>query len=78
MQIRESVVNIGDKVKIVVDGKIKDLEVVDTSTGNKKKKEIPVLSPLVESVLGKKYPFWISVQLPDGRKMRCHISQAVI
>ena len=72
MTIRKPVVKIGDKIKIVVDGGVKELEIVDMPEKDLRPSKISVLSPLLEKILGKRYPMWVSVQLPDGRKMMCN------
>ena len=78
MTLRKPVVNVGDKVPVVVDGKIEELEVVDMPEKDLKLVRIPVISSALEKILGRRYPLWVSVQLPDGRKMMCTRFRALL
>lgn len=72
MYLRKPVVNLGDKIKVVVDGGVKELEVVDMPEKDLQPVKLLVISSLLEKVLGRRYPLWVSVKLPDGRKMMCN------
>ncbi|MDD2807611.1 MAG: GreA/GreB family elongation factor [Patescibacteria group bacterium] len=66
-------VNIGDKVKVILDGAIRELEIVDVPTGDPKHGVISYLSPLARALLGKRYPSQVTVKLPNGNTLECRL-----
>lgn len=66
-------VKIGDRVKVILDGAVKELEIVDVPTGDPKRGIISYLSPLAEALLGKKYPSQVVVKLPNGQTLECRL-----
>ena len=66
-------VQIGDKVKVVLDGAVHQLEIVELPTGDPKHGIISYLSPLARALLGKSFPSRVIVKLPSGDTMECQL-----
>ncbi|MFA6255302.1 MAG: GreA/GreB family elongation factor [Patescibacteria group bacterium] len=66
-------ITIGDKVLVVLNGKIKELEIVDLPTGDPKSGKISFLSPLAKAILGCRYPSRVTVKLPNGNTIECRL-----
>ena len=68
-----SIVEIGDKVKLVLDGAVRDLEIVDISEANPLLGKISFLSPVAKAILGKRYPARVKLKTPTGKIIECHL-----
>ena len=66
-------VQIGDKVKVILDGAIRELEIVDLPVGDPKRGVISYLSPLASALLGKRFPSRVVVKLPNGENLECRL-----
>ena len=66
-------VQIGDKVKVVLDGAVRELEIVELPTGDPGHGIISYLSPLARAILGKRFPSNVIVKLPSGDTMECRL-----
>ena len=71
--MRDSIVKIGDKVKVILDGAVRDLEIVDIPDIDTKKGKISFLSPIAQAILGKKYPNRVMVKTPNGKTIECRL-----
>lgn len=68
-------INIGDKVTVIINGKIQDLEIIDLPQGDPKSGKISFLSPLARAILGHSYPERVMVKLPNGNTLECELLQ---
>ena len=64
-------IKIGDKAKVVFNGRVRELEVVDIETSKNKTEENFCFSFFMQRFLGRDYLEKISVLLPDGRIAEC-------
>jgi transcription elongation GreA/GreB family factor len=71
-------VKIGDKVTVVLNGQVRDLEIVALPNGDLQKGIISYLSPIAKAILGHSYPEKITVKLPNGNLVDCELVKPVM
>lgn len=71
-------INVGDRAKVILNGEVKELEVVDIFRGDKKSASGLCLSLFVQNILGRGYLENIKVKLPDGKTIECRPFQPMI
>jgi len=71
-------INVGDKAKVILNGAVKELEVVDVFRGDKKSASALCLSLFVQNILGRGYLENVAVKLPDGKVIECRPLQPMI
>ena len=71
-------INVGDKAKVILNGEVKELEVVDVFCGDRKSASGFCLSLFVQNILGRGYLENIKVELPDGKIIECRPLQPMI
>ena len=65
----EKITTIGSKVKISLNGKIKELEIVGSADVDVKNGKVSYLSPIGEAVLGRQVGEQFEFALPDGKRV---------
>ncbi|MBI3290925.1 GreA/GreB family elongation factor [Candidatus Falkowbacteria bacterium] len=75
---KNDTIKVGDKVLVVIDGSVQELEIVDLPQGDPKKGKISFLSPLARAILGHKYPELVRVKLPNGNTLDCQLVRPVV
>ena len=64
-------IDIGDRAKVILNGEVKELEVVDLFPGDKKSDGKFSFSLFVQDILGRGYLERIQIKLPDGQIIEC-------
>ncbi|MFA6215896.1 MAG: GreA/GreB family elongation factor [Patescibacteria group bacterium] len=73
MLSKAKTIGIGDKIDVIINGEVKELEIVDLPQGDARRGKISWLSPLAQALLGKKRPSRVVVQLPNGKTVECRL-----
>lgn len=76
--MKDSFVKIGDKVEVILDGAVQNLEIVEVPDVNPALGKISFLSPVTRAILGKKYPSRVVVKAPNGRMIECLLMRPVV
>ena len=71
--MKKLIVQIGDKVKVDLNGKVQNLEIVDESPADTNSGKISVQSPLAQAILGQYYPTRIMFTTPTGNVIDCQL-----
>jgi len=71
-------IGIGDKVDVIINGAVKELEIVDLPQGDPKSGKISFLSPIAQAILGKTYPQRVVVKLPNGKNIECRLLRPAV
>ncbi|MFA5021773.1 MAG: GreA/GreB family elongation factor [Patescibacteria group bacterium] len=71
----QKTISIGSKIKINLNGEIKELEIVDSTDTNPKNGKISHLSPIGQATLGRQTGESFELILPNGKKMLGQIVQ---
>jgi len=73
MSKKSKKISIGDRVTVVINGKVQDLEIIDLPQGDPKEGKISFLSPIARAILGRCYPDHVVVKLPNGNTVECEL-----
>ena len=76
--MKNAIVKIGDKVKVILDGAVQDLEIVEVPNANPALGKISFLSPVARAILGKRYPSRVVVKAPNGRMIECRLMRPAV
>ena len=68
---KNNIIEVGDKVNVFINGKIKQLEVVDVLSAGVNYDNKFSLSLFIHDVLGRGYLERINVKMPDGKVIEC-------
>lgn len=71
-------IKIGDKVTVVIEGTVKDLEIVDFLEGDLKKGKVSFLSPIARAIIGHRYPEQVTIKLPNGKTLNCRLIKTML
>lgn len=75
----KSTVEIGDKVKVILNGAVQELEIVELPEQvNPAKGKISFLSPVAKAILGQRYPARVVVKAPDGKLIDCRLLKVAL
>lgn len=75
---KSKTIEIGDKVLVVLNNEVKELEIVDLPVGDPKAGKISWLAPIAQAILGKSCPENVVVKLPNGETLECQLLRPVI
>ena len=65
-----STVTIGSKIKVKINGQVKELQIVSSADVDPRAGKISYLSPIGEAVLGRKMGERFDIVLPDRKKLK--------
>ena len=68
-----SLVTIGNKIILNLNGEIKEFKVVGSAEVNPQAGKISYLSPIGEAVLGRRLGEKFKINLPGGKKLDCQL-----
>jgi len=71
-------VTINSKVKVVINGKVQELQIVGSADVDPQAGRVSYLSPVGEAVLGKNIGDNFEVDLPGGKKFSGQILEIII
>ena len=66
-------ITIGSKIVISLNGKIKEFQIVGSAEVDPSQGKISYLSPIGESVLGRKVGERFEIELPNGKQLNCQV-----